>query len=183
VPARLRAAHAAGFTLAVVTNQGRLTDAAGREAPEALLFRAKVARIAAALRLPLTVYAACANDGWRKPRLGVWDLIVATAADDAGGGGRPGPLDTAASVFVGDAAGRPADHSDADYHFALNAGVAFATPEGYFLGEEGEEAPAHKFDPAQCLDGTGWTGVCGLVVAPRLRRGIPLTGANRGETW
>ncbi|KAJ2907988.1 hypothetical protein GGI21_003337, partial [Coemansia aciculifera] len=52
-------------------------------------------------------------------------------------------VDKAASFYVGDAAGRPAgwkrgvaaDHSDSDLTFALNAGVAFYTPEEIITGK------------------------------------------------
>ena len=38
-------------------------------------------------------------------------------------------IDVEQSFYVGDAAGRPADHSDADVGFATNAGLTFYTPE------------------------------------------------------
>lgn len=37
--------------------------------------------------------------------------------------------DTAESYFVGDAAGRPNDHSGTDRKWAMNAGIKFYTPE------------------------------------------------------
>ena len=116
--------------------------------------------------MPLAVYAACANDAWRKPRVAAWDLLAASAA---------GPVDPVASMFVGDAAGRPADHSDADYHFALNVGVAFRTPEAYFLDDGGGEPPGHKFNPAAWLGGTSWTGGFAPLRARERDFGPPLT--------
>ena len=38
-------------------------------------------------------------------------------------------VDTAESYFVGDAAGRPNDHSGTDRKWATNAGLKFYTPE------------------------------------------------------
>ena len=38
------------------------------------------------------------------------------------------------SFYVGDAAGRPADHSDADVGFAANASLVFYTPEVRLAG-------------------------------------------------
>ena len=35
---------------------------------------------------------------------------------------------------MGDAAGRPNDHSSTDRKLALNIGIPFHTPEAYFLG-------------------------------------------------
>lgn len=37
--------------------------------------------------------------------------------------------DMAESYFVGDAAGRPGDHSGTDRKWAMNAGLKFYTPE------------------------------------------------------
>lgn len=42
------------------------------------------------------------------------------------------------SLFVGDAAGRPKDHTDTDRKFAINAGLRFETPEQFFLGKPEE---------------------------------------------
>lgn len=50
-------------------------------------------------------------------------------------------IDLAESMYIGDAAGRPAvgkkkkDFSFSDRLFALNVGVKFFTPEEHFLGE------------------------------------------------
>jgi len=38
-------------------------------------------------------------------------------------------IDMAESYFVGDAAGRPGDHSGTDRKWAVNAGLKFYTPE------------------------------------------------------
>ena len=70
---------------------------------------------------PMVVLVACggssrdANDRYRKPNPGMWSWLE-TAARDGGF-----ELDPAASFFVGDAAGRPGDHSDSDLRFAANA--------------------------------------------------------------
>ena len=40
------------------------------------------------------------------------------------------------SVYCGDAAGRPGDHSADDLKFASNVGLPFETPEQMFLGEK-----------------------------------------------
>ena len=60
-----------------------------------------------------------------------------------------------ASFYVGDAAGRPNDHSDCDRALALNAGVRFHTPEAFFLGESTTvPSTLRTYDP-RVLDGEG----------------------------
>lgn len=53
--------------------------------------------------MPLRIFAAAGHDTFRKPRTGMWARL-------ASGPGQPA-IDRAASFFVGDAAGRPADPS------------------------------------------------------------------------
>jgi bifunctional polynucleotide phosphatase/kinase len=87
------------------------------------------------LGLPLTVYAACANDLYRKPRTGMWDTLCADfglrevmqEGSSRGFWDKEGKSRIAA-VLVGDAAGREHDHSDSDRHFCENLGIAFLTP-------------------------------------------------------
>ncbi|CAH7455824.1 Pnkp [Phodopus roborovskii] len=85
----------------------------------------------------------------RKPVSGMWDHLQGQANEGV-------PISIGDSVFVGDAAGRPAnwapgkkkkDFSCADRLFALNIGLPFATPEEFFLKwpAAGFELPA--FDP------------------------------------
>ena len=122
VPVRLRRTLEEGFELVVITNQGRLTTTDGAQAPEAQAFQAKIHAIFETLNLPVAIYAACANDNWRKPRIRAWEHFT-----DSLGLNRQ--VDKAASYIVGDAAGRPSDHSDDDRHFAMNLEIGFYTPE------------------------------------------------------
>uniref|UniRef100_A0A2K5JFL6 PNK FHA domain-containing protein n=1 Tax=Colobus angolensis palliatus TaxID=336983 RepID=A0A2K5JFL6_COLAP len=86
---------------------------------------------------------------YRKPVTGMWDHLQEQANEGV-------PISIGDSIFVGDAAGRPAnwapgrkkkDFSCADRLFALNLGLPFATPEEFFLKwpAAGFELPA--FDP------------------------------------
>ena len=76
-------------------------------------------------------------DYYRKPRPGCWQFLVDQVCPE---------VDLSESIFVGDAAGRPAtssrkqDFADSDYKLALNVGVAFKTPEHFF---EGSRDPLH----------------------------------------
>jgi bifunctional polynucleotide phosphatase/kinase len=94
------------------------------------------------LDISSSLFVACANDIYRKPRPGMWSLLASQ---------RGMQIDSQKSLIVGDAAGRKNDHSDSDWHWALNLGVEFFTPEVYFKGEISEQ-PAHKFDPSWFLN-------------------------------
>jgi bifunctional polynucleotide phosphatase/kinase len=79
--------------------------------------------------MPLRVLAGTGKDVYRKPNIGMFDVVQAVYK------ARGYEIDLEKSLFVGDAAGRfphqgrPADHSDTDFKFALNAGLKFTTPE------------------------------------------------------
>eukprot|EP00997_Jenningsia_sp_PLL12_P007557 NODE_4212_length_686_cov_20.227630_g3580_i0.p2 GENE.NODE_4212_length_686_cov_20.227630_g3580_i0~~NODE_4212_length_686_cov_20.227630_g3580_i0.p2 ORF type:complete len:70 (+),score=13.19 NODE_4212_length_686_cov_20.227630_g3580_i0:327-536(+) len=45
-------------------------------------------------------------------------------------------IDMSSSFYVGDAAGRPKDHSDSDKAFAAAVGVKFFTQDGFFVKKE-----------------------------------------------
>ncbi|ORX95001.1 polynucleotide kinase 3 phosphatase-domain-containing protein [Clohesyomyces aquaticus] len=144
VPSKLQKTSLEGFQIVIFTNQGRLTTKDGSEAPAAKVFKEKVEAIFCALGVPVTICAACANDNWRKPRTRAWDHFI-------DGLGRGRMVDLEASYMVGDAAGRPTDHTDDDRHFSMNVGIRLYTPEEYFLGAE-PQAWEHKFDPSWHLD-------------------------------
>jgi bifunctional polynucleotide phosphatase/kinase len=61
------------------------------------------------LNIPLSVYAATEHDEYRKPRAGMWREFLDDYDFDVTG------IDSSQSIFVGDAAGRPGDHSAADW--------------------------------------------------------------------
>ncbi|CAI6284822.1 unnamed protein product [Periconia digitata] len=165
VPTKLRQAFHRDFRIVIITNQGRLTTTHGAEAAAAQPFRDKVHNIFEALDLPVTIYVACANDGWRKPRTRTWEHLV-----DSIGPGRV--IDVSASYMVGDAAGRPNDHSDDDRHFAMNLGIPFQTPEEFFLAQSPENWK-HIFDPDEHLG----------PVNHRIDSYILSTTANGGTPW
>lgn len=71
-------------------------------------FKQKLAAIMHDLEIPLSVYAATTDSGFRKPRLGMWREFLDDFDLDVIG------VDEKGSVFVGDAAGRPGDHSATD---------------------------------------------------------------------
>ncbi|XP_048449965.1 bifunctional polynucleotide phosphatase/kinase, partial [Rhincodon typus] len=112
-------------------------------------FQAKVEAIVSKLGIPVQVYVSTGLGFYRKPMLGMLDHLR-----EQGNSGVKIDLDSC--LYVGDAAGRPAnwasdrkkkDFSCSDRLFALNAGIPFYTPEEFFLGWK--KAPFHlpEFDP------------------------------------
>lgn len=73
------------------------------------IFKEKVAAILRQLDLPMSVYAAVQRDENRKPRPGMWNEFLDDYDLDVDDG-----VDLPNSMFVGDAAGRPQDHSCVD---------------------------------------------------------------------
>ncbi|KPV76205.1 uncharacterized protein RHOBADRAFT_52245 [Rhodotorula graminis WP1] len=118
---KLRATYRDGYALILLSNQ------ASSGPSLAANFRKKVPFVAREIGVPLRIMACFDFDEYRKPVSGMWDALVGRF-----NGGLA--VDYAASFYVGDAAGRPADHADTDRKFALNAGVRFLTPEQFFLG-------------------------------------------------
>lgn len=102
-----------GYTIVVFTNQRCKSE------KECLT---KMQRVVAALHLmevPVYALMALAEDEYRKPQPGMWDLLPFTA-------------DKTQSFYVGDAAGRPGDFAASDRLFAEYVGIAFSTPEDFF---------------------------------------------------
>ncbi|XP_073271646.1 polynucleotide 3'-phosphatase ZDP-like isoform X3 [Primulina huaijiensis] len=66
------------------------------------------------------------EDPFRKPEPGMWKIMEKEFNSGL-------PVDTNQSFYVGDAAGRPDDHSDADIKFAQAIGLKFYVPEEYFI--------------------------------------------------
>ncbi|PIL23691.1 hypothetical protein GSI_13440 [Ganoderma sinense ZZ0214-1] len=123
VPNKLKEAHQQGYSVVIITNQALRTTALVND------WKKKIPLIAAALPdVPFHIFAAIEKDGYRKPIPGMWyELHRIFAEQDV-------QIDVPNSFFVGDAAGRPNDHSSTDRKLALNIGIPFHTPEAYFLG-------------------------------------------------
>lgn len=69
------------------------------------------------------VFVAVKDDEYRKPGIGMWKYFEQNFEFD---------IDYEKSIFVGDAAGRPQDHSNSDLIFAENIGLQFYIPEEIF---------------------------------------------------
>lgn len=137
---RIRQQHLDGYAIVIITNQKQTAYSAKSGLAT---WKNKMAHIAAAMQVPMRVFAALGDDDYRKPRLGMWTEFLRT--------NRGVEVDKEKSFFVGDAAGRKKyrDHQDTDLKWALNAGIQFYTPQEYFLGREREyEIPMRPWSPS-----------------------------------
>jgi bifunctional polynucleotide phosphatase/kinase len=96
-----------------MSNQKRISlqkDLKGGRADSKSLtnFKERVTGVMRQIDIPISVYAATADDENRKPRTGMWKEFVEDYDLDVFG------IDLCASFYVGDAAGRPRDHSMVD---------------------------------------------------------------------
>ncbi|KAK0921091.1 DNA kinase/phosphatase Pnk1 [Friedmanniomyces endolithicus] len=159
VPSRLKQLNDDGYAIIIVSNQAAVSLRTDAKSPKDGMrsvnnLRGKVMAVMNTLDLPITMYAATEHDLFRKPRTGMWEQMLKDY-----GLTDHGDIDHEKCFFVGDAAGREADksaglrkdHSCCDRDFAANVGIAFHTPEEYFL-----DAPVQPFvrtfDPAAYLN-------------------------------
>ncbi|KAK0256084.1 DNA kinase/phosphatase Pnk1 [Friedmanniomyces endolithicus] len=159
VPSRLKQLNDDGYAIIIVSNQAAVSLRTDAKSPKDGMrsvnnLRGKVMAVMNTLDLPITMYAATEHDLFRKPRTGMWEQMLKDH-----GLTDHGDIDHEKCFFVGDAAGREADkpaglrkdHSCCDRDFAANVGIAFHTPEEYFL-----DAPVQPFvrtfNPASYLN-------------------------------
>ena len=70
------------------------------------------------------VFVSLKNDGYRKPLLKSLDVLANNGIIIE---------NYSSKYYIGDACGRPLDHTDTDLKFALNAKIRFRTPEKFFI--------------------------------------------------
>jgi bifunctional polynucleotide phosphatase/kinase len=102
-----------GYCLAGMTNQHWKPD----QIPVALQ---RIQNFATELNLPIVIFVAIGRDQYRKPEPGMWPVMTTVFGE------------IQEAFYVGDAAGRPTDHSDDDRRWAENVGLPFATPDEFF---------------------------------------------------
>jgi len=145
VTAKLRELNDDGYLIAIFTNEAldhfKSTSAIQNAVSKKLL---RLHRFAEALGFPVQVFVATRYDGFRKPSEAdvkkkkpaggklMWQkmLELSDLGDE--------DVDVEGSLYVGDAAGRPTDFSDADLAFARCVGVKFSLPEHFFIARKSE---------------------------------------------
>ncbi|KYR00917.1 SAP DNA-binding domain-containing protein [Tieghemostelium lacteum] len=137
VPDKLVELHQQGYHVVLFTNQAFIQSGASFSVEWYNQITTKIRNIANLLQIPINAFISPCEDEMRKPRRGMWDLMieVSTLLIE--------PFDIKQCYYIGDAAGRPdhwkpgvkGDFSDSDLEFAKNIGVDFHTPEVFFLGE------------------------------------------------
>lgn len=143
VAPKLRELHAQGYKIVIFTNQGSVKGAL--QGKRAEVVRTCIDQLAAQVGVPMQAFAATQKGpekdpmNYRKPLSGMWSYMVR----ECNGGVEP---DLSACYYVGDAAGRPGDHSDSDKAFARAVGMAFFTPEEFFVKEGAASAAMGKDD-------------------------------------
>ncbi|KAG9448340.1 hypothetical protein H6P81_014468 [Aristolochia fimbriata] len=133
IPLKLQCLYRDGYKLVIFTNESNI-ERWKKKRQEAV--DSKIGRLnnfIKCVKVPIQVLIACGmgkskdkiDDPFRKPKPGMWRIM-----EKHFNSGLPVNMDQ--SFYVGDAAGRPNDHSDADKKFAEAVGLKFYLPEEYF---------------------------------------------------
>ncbi|CAI5967677.1 unnamed protein product, partial [Closterium sp. NIES-65] len=116
VPSVLQQFHQAGYKIVIFTNESNI-DRFTKQRHKAI--ESKIGRLNGFMRavpgVPMQIFISCgrsnSGDLFRKPEGGLWHLLCECGNEER-------QVEWESSFFVGDAAGRPQDHSDSDQVFA-----------------------------------------------------------------
>ncbi|KAL3508769.1 hypothetical protein ACH5RR_028170 [Cinchona calisaya] len=131
IPEKLQRLYDDGYKLVIFTNESNIER---WKKKRQVAVESKIGRLESFIKLvkvPIQVFIACGlsngqpEDSYRKPKTGMWHIMEKHFNSGL-------EIDMDHSFYVGDAAGRPNDHSDADIKFAEAIGLKFYVPEDYF---------------------------------------------------
>lgn len=132
IPDKLQSLYKDGYKLVIFTNESNIERWKNKRQ---VAVDSKIGRLnnfIEQVKVPIQVFIACglgkvgkADDPFRKPKPGMWHILEQHFNSGIS-------IDMDQSFYVGDAAGRQKDHSDADIKFAEAVGVKFYVPEEYF---------------------------------------------------
>ena len=143
VPSKLAELHKNGYKVVIISNQNGIS----KGKTTAATIQGKIMDLEADCGVPLAAVLATADDDFRKPSPKMFsfccDNMISVSVDKSN------------SYYIGDAAGRPVgwapgkkkDFGCSDRKFAHNAGVAFQTPEEFFLNDDPVPFEWRSFDP------------------------------------
>nr|XP_011460789.1 PREDICTED: polynucleotide 3'-phosphatase ZDP isoform X1 [Fragaria vesca subsp. vesca] len=129
IPDKLRSLYKDGYKLVIFTNEANIERWKNKRQ---VAVDSKIGRLNDFIKevnVPIQVFIACGpsrgEDPFRKPKPGMWHILEQHFNSGIS-------IDMDQSFYVGDAAGRSNDHSDADLKFAEANGLKFYVPEDYF---------------------------------------------------
>ncbi|KAF7140954.1 hypothetical protein RHSIM_Rhsim06G0208200 [Rhododendron simsii] len=133
IPGKLQSLYNEGYKLVIFTNESNIDRWKNKRQ---VAVDSKIGRLTNFIKhvnVPMQVFIACGigksggqtEDPFRKPNPGMWHLMDWHFNSGIS-------IDMDQSFYVGDAAGRENDHSDADIKFAEAVGLKFYVPEEYF---------------------------------------------------
>lgn len=117
---KLNTLYADQYCIVIISNQKGL-----KTIDDQSTWKEKIEKIHNSIQIPIKVFASLADDIYRKPNIGLFNIIKESVDN----------ISISASFYCGDAAGRQGDHSDCDLKFALNCNLNFYLPEHLFDGE------------------------------------------------
>ncbi|KAI3985528.1 hypothetical protein MKX01_033842 [Papaver californicum] len=133
IPEKLNSLYKDGYKLVIFTNESNIERWKNKRQ---VAIDSKIGRLKKFIdlvKVPIQVFIACGvesggkgKDLFRKPNTGMWRLMEQQFNSGIA-------IDMDQSFYVGDAAGRKNDHSDADIKFAEAIGVKFYLPEDFFV--------------------------------------------------
>ncbi|XP_045813384.1 polynucleotide 3'-phosphatase ZDP isoform X2 [Trifolium pratense] len=136
IPDKLQSLYNNGYKLVIFTNESNIErwKNSRQKAVDSKIGRLN--QFIEKVKVPIQVFIACGvgksgkagtkeDDPFRKPEPGMWQLMEKYFNSGI-------TIDMDQSFYVGDAAGRESDHSDADIRFAEANGLKFYVPEEYF---------------------------------------------------
>lgn len=122
IPNIMKELHNKGYMIFIISNQGDIGRATNSKENVTKCIQQRFDTFVKQCDISCIIFASTMNDEFRKPNIGMWSIITRLFP----------AIDMDASFYVGDAAGRPNDHSDCDKLFAANIGIRFFTESQFF---------------------------------------------------
>ncbi|KAJ4957355.1 hypothetical protein NE237_014138 [Protea cynaroides] len=133
IPEKLQSLYRDGYKLVIFTNESNIERWKNKRQVAVDSKLGRINNFIEHVKVPIQVFVACGlgkstgqtEDPFRKPKTGMWRILEQQFNSGV-------PIDMDQSFYVGDAAGRKKDHSNADIKFAEALGLKFFLPEDYF---------------------------------------------------